>query len=141
MANQIVGAARFTYTTTSSTGTITVNLGTPLHELETDKQIRTFVSESMDYSQRAVVQITGGQYTLAGDVRFHDDARELVDLIEAGRRGYLLTYFHGSTASGHASRLLEADPVIADRELAGKGYYETRLTLGTASTAGFGEVL
>ena len=141
MANQIVGKARFVYTTTSSTGPVTVNLGTPLHELETDKQVRTFVAESVDYTQRSVVQIAGGQHTLAGDIRFHNNARELVDLIEAGRRGYTLTYYHTTTAAGHACRLLDADPVSADRDLAGKGYYETRLTLGTASTVGFGQVL
>jgi len=141
MGSQIVGKARFTYLTTSSTGTVTVNLGTNLHDLETDKQVRTYVSESLNYSQRAVVQIAGGQHTVAGTVRFHDNARELVDLIEAGRRGYTLTYYDTTGASGHPSRLLSADPVIADRELAGKGYYETRLTLGTASTGGFSEVL
>jgi len=141
MGSQIVGKARFTYLTTSSTVTVTVNLGTHLHDLETDKQVRTYVSESLNYAQRDVVQIAGGQHTVAGTVRFHNDARELVDLIEAGRRGYTLTYYASSTASGHASRLLEADPVIADRELAGRGYYETRLTLGTASTAGFSEIL
>lgn len=141
MASQIVGKARFTYSTTSSTGTITASLGTPLHELETDKQVRTYTAESLNYTARNVVHIAGGQHTVAGDIRFHDDARELVDLIEAGRRGYTLTYYHTTSASGHPCRLLEADPVIADRDLAGKGYYETRLTIGTASTAGFSEVL
>ena len=141
MGNQYVGAAKFAYSTTSSTGTVTVSLGTPLHELECTKDVRAFTAESLNYAQRNVVHIGGSQTRLSGTVRFHNDARELLDLIDAGIRGYTLTYFHGSTASGHPCRLLDAGPVVSDRDPIAHDLYETRLTIGTASTLGFFEVL
>ena len=140
MGSQIVGGARFTYVGTTG-NLVTVNLGTPLHELEYDKDVVRFTAVSLDRSLTETVYIGGGRYTVAGDIRFHDNARELADLIEAGLNGTAVTYYHTTSAGGHAAFMIEADPVRADRDLAGKGYYETRVKLASASTAGFSEVI
>jgi len=140
VGSQIVGAASFTYYGTTG-NLVTVNLGTPLHELEYDKDVVRFTAVSLDRALTETVYIPGGRYTLSGDIRFHDAPRELLDLIETGLNGTALTYYHTTSATGHAAFLVEATPVRADRDLAGKGYYETRLTLASASTAGFSEVV
>jgi len=136
MGTQRVGTASI-----SSTATGSFNLGTPLHDVRvlTAKSRRTL--DSLDLTNREVITYGAGRAEVEGLIRFHDNGGELVSLIEAGLDGDVLTYTHGSTHAGITCHLTDAGAVEPDADLAGKGYYQVRLTLRRNTVGDWSSIL
>jgi len=143
VATQVIGTASISYTAVGGSTTTTVNLGTPLHDLKLSIAKERRVADPLDYSAREVVRYGDGRAQVDGLVRLHDNGQELVDLIENGLDGQVVTYKHGSTYSGIAARMVAAEDVVPDRERASPFYseYETRFTLRRTTTGDWSAIL
>lgn len=91
------GDARFTYD--PGGGTVTVDLQWPVFGIRAGSRRRRFVTDSLDLANREVLTAGTGVRELIGRIRFHDDAAELLDLLEAGADGVTLNYIP-SVAAG-----------------------------------------
>lgn len=113
----------------SSTATGSFNLGTPLHDVRvsTAKARRTL--DTLDLTAREVVTYGGGRAQVDGLIRFHDAPQELLNVIDAGLDGDVVTYTHGSTHAGITCHIVDAGEVEPDRDRHGYGEYQVRVTL------------
>lgn len=139
MGSQVIGTASFAYT--GSTGAVSVNLGTPLHDLRLVTAKNRLTLDTLDLTAREVVTYGDGFSEVEGLVRFHDAPQEIVDLVEAGLDGTTLTYTHGTTHAGIAARLIEGGPVEPDQDLVGKGQYQCRLRLRRTTAGDWSSIL
>lgn len=136
MGTQRVGTASI-----SSTGTGSFNLGTPLHDVRVSTAKARRSVDSLDLTNREVVTYGTGRAQIEGLIRFHDAPQELDDIIEAGLDGDVVTYTHGSTHTGITAHLIDAGDVEPDTDLAGKGYYQARITLRRNTTGDWSSIL
>lgn len=128
MGTQVVGTASM-----SSTATGSINLGTPLHDVKVRDRKNRRTLDTLDLQAREVVSYGGGRWEIEGLVRFHNNAQELLNFIRAGLDGDQVTYTHGSTHSAINAKLIAAGDVEPDKDRAGLGEYQVRLTFRTVA--------
>jgi len=137
MATQQVGTAGFKYTPTGGTLT-TVSLGSRLHAFTVKPARARIAVDSADYTVREVINIgTESKQEVECEVRFHDDAQELYDLVDAGLSGVTLAYYENVSSPRIGDPYyctMIAGTVKPDRDRAGLGEYEAKFTLRVAST-------
>ena len=137
MGTQQVGTAGFKYTPSGGSLT-TVQLGSRLHAF-TVKPGRTRIAvDSADYTVREVIEISSAsKQEVECEVRFHDDAQELYDLVDAGLSGIVLAYYENVSSPRVTDPFycyVMPGTVKPDRDRAGLGEYEAKLTLRVASS-------
>ena len=141
MATRVVGTASISYIAVGSTGTTSVNLGTPLHDVRVRAAKERRPVDSLDFTGREVVSYGDGRAEIEGLIRFHDNAQELIDLVENGLDRQAVTYKHGSTHTGIASWMVDGGDVELDRDPHGPGEYQVRFALRRNTTGDWSSIL
>jgi len=137
MGTQRIGTAGFKYTPTGGSLT-TVPLGSRLHGFTVTPGRNRIAVDSANLSVREVINIgSSSKQEIECELRFHDDAQELYSLIDSGLAGIVLAYYENVSSPRVGDPfycyLLDAT-VKPDRERAGLGEYEAKLTLRVASS-------
>ena len=106
---KLIGDAEFQWTDPDGGGGQTHAMRVPLTRVRPAYRLRRYVSESEDMSAREVVT-TGKVYEAVGLVRYDDDPASLVNMVRAGARGAVLTYFPDVGAGTPSITLLLTEP-------------------------------
>lgn len=108
----LIDSARFTW----DGGSETFLLRVPLQKVRPAGRSRSYVSESLDYSVRNVINV-GQVRERIGVIRYDDDPEGLLDFLLAGHRGEALTYTDSTGSFG--CQLIEpsAEAFQADLEV------------------------
>lgn len=132
MGTQLVKTGRFQY---SDGGTVTVNCGSNLHNLEFFSGRTRYEQRSDDLTLREIVTVGDPVPRVRGMIRYHDDPVELDDMIQFGLDGGVLTYSPDGGSTEYSFLLLEASEITPDERRIGFGEYKVTLTLeATGST-------
>ncbi|MEK9505161.1 hypothetical protein [Gaopeijia maritima] len=107
------GDAAFRYTPPGGSLT-TVALEWPLWRKVPGRAQRRYASDSLDLTAREVLVVGSGVDEAAGTIRFHGDAVELLDMLEAGAAGVVLTYYPSLASPGTSFPMWLIEP-SADR--------------------------
>jgi hypothetical protein len=92
------GRAALTWSATSESVSQRVHLlNTPLRELRPGANQVSFSADSLDLSLRETFVVGGGAHELISEVRYDGSQQSLVDLIRAGARGTVITYYPNLT--------------------------------------------
>ena len=114
----LAGNAAFTWT---DAGAERVHLlALPLQGQKLGTRQRVFPQDSADFTAREVVTVGVGVYELAATIAYDPSPQSLVELLRAGIRGLVLTYWPDLTANGpgYDCYLIEPSAVPADLDQA-----------------------
>lgn len=132
MGTQLVKTGRVVY------NSITVLLGSNLHNIRWGEARTRYIEESDDKTLREVITVGDRIPEITADIRYHDDPDELQAAISAGLDGAVWTYSPDGGSTEYDCLVIDASDVEPDDRRVGFGEYKATVTLrATNSTTDF----
>lgn len=149
MANTIkIGNAGFKYTEIIGGANITFNLAAPLRKMRPIRTETRFKVTALDNKTSEVITISGSEVEeIVGIIRYEDDPPGLLDMLNEGANGAILTYYPDLSTPGenYPAELVEPSgnniQLELDRDFGRLGLREVEIRLRRIDGGNFDNLL